>query len=133
MPTPSNLPRMSAEDEELMWDILDLTSLSNAVESRVISDLASHPETNIITSHGDENLDSPIPSVDQENTYNQGTGSPNISSQTDSILCEAASPLMDGIAEEWSFSDRASNNVFASGVPQIPDWMIFGDIMSEHL
>jgi hypothetical protein len=39
----------------------------------------------------------------------------------------------DESISDWQFPDRGGSNVPGSLVPDIPDWMIFGDFMSEHL
>lgn len=133
MPTPANLPRMSIEDEELMWDILDLTSSSSLIESRDIHDLAPQPGGDVTTNYS-HSFKSPITSTLQSRGHDHEPGSSNFASQAESILGEEASSLIEhGSAGEWPFANRASNHAFGSGVPDIPDWMIFGDFMTEHL
>ncbi|KAJ6003370.1 hypothetical protein N7451_005917 [Penicillium sp. IBT 35674x] len=104
MATPSNLPRMSAQDEALVWNILDLTSF-NSEESitRPPSTADLQAETQL--------LEAPGLGESVQVGIRQGS-------------VEAASP-------EWPFEQRGTG--FGSGVPDIPDWMIFGDFMSEHL
>lgn len=105
MATPSNLPRMSAQDEALMWNILDLTSSSSDVESftRPSSTAGFRAEIKNLES---TNIEAPLP---------VGIGSRPAGTAT----------------PEWPFEHRGAG--FGSGVPDIPDWMIFGDFMSEHL
>ncbi|KAJ6104990.1 hypothetical protein N7486_003679 [Penicillium sp. IBT 16267x] len=105
MATPSNLPRMSAQDEALIWDILDLTSFSSDVESITRPPSTAGLQTEI------QNLEAP--SLGESVLVGVGPGS-----------IQAATP-------EWPFEQRGTG--FGSGVPDIPDSMIFGDFISEHL
>lgn len=104
MATPSNLPRMSAQDEALMWNILDLTSFDSEESiTRPSSTAGLRAESHTLEA---ANLGETVP----------------VGIRSD--LIEAATP-------EWPFAQRGTG--FGSGVPDIPDWMIFGDLMSEHL
>ncbi|KAJ5919418.1 Transcription factor [Penicillium verhagenii] len=105
MATPSNLPRMSAQDEALMWDILDLTSCGSGPQS-----ITKPPATTSIAAEI-PNLDTPAPG--------------------EAVLGEVEPAIIDGATGEWPFEHRGLG--LGTGVPDIPDWMIFGDFMSEHL
>lgn len=114
MPTPSNLPRMSTEDEDLMWDILDLTSSSSFPEMPDIADSVS------------QNEEETVP--DRHNS----PGTPTLP-QGRSIIGDGAPQSVDGEpTTEWPLSSRMSTNPLAAVVPDIPDWMIFGDF-TEYL
>lgn len=104
MATPSNLPRMSAQDEALMWNILDLTSFDSEESiTRPSSTAGLRAESHTLEA---VNLGETVP----------------VGIRSD--LIEVATP-------KWPFEERGTG--FGSGVPDIPDWMIFGDFMSEHL
>ncbi|KAJ5129051.1 uncharacterized protein N7443_006168 [Penicillium atrosanguineum] len=128
MPTPSNLPRMSSEDESLMWDILDLTS-SSFTQPASTARLApgnEEPITNEPDSPGQDS-DDEIPTKVQ----GQGSDTPNFLVQSHHTLIGEASHPVEEPSSDWPFSQRVSNNTLAA-VPDIPDWMIFGDF-TEHL
>lgn len=133
MPTPSNLPRMSPEDEELMWDILDLTSSSNSLGTRDISDLDLGPENEALNSHQPLQRSTAKLAVQAEaNERDQDV--PKFPSRTESPSRECITSLLNHeTSRDWPFVNRADHDTFASGVPDIPDWMIFGDFMAEHL
>ncbi|KAJ5151320.1 uncharacterized protein N7482_010572 [Penicillium canariense] len=132
MPTPSNLPRMSVDDEALMWDILDFASSSSPLAATEAPSPAltrkkrktpKHP-TGRSTRQGD--LHAP---VDLESP-----GSAAAPSHSGPVLGELGSQLgNDEPISEWDFPDRAGSHAPGLGVPDIPDWMVFGDFLSEHL
>ncbi|KAJ5184025.1 hypothetical protein N7492_001641 [Penicillium capsulatum] len=114
MPTPSNLPRMSEEDEALMWDIMDLTSLSSAAPTAELTDL--------VPLHGAGEI-----ALEHHNTMAAVVDAPEGSGMaTDSPDVASSDPT------SWPFANR-EDAPFGTGVPDIPDWVIFGDFMSEHL
>ncbi|KAJ5090964.1 hypothetical protein N7532_009648 [Penicillium argentinense] len=130
MATPSNIPRMSSEDEELMWDILDFTSFRSSQPADItqmapFSEKETAANTNEMSSTSDEELDE---DVDDESS---GIG---MTSQRGSTLGDGVSHLGgETPGSAWPFNSRTGGNTFGSGVPDIPDWMIFGDLMTEHL
>lgn len=130
MPTPANLPRMSTEDEALMWNILDFASSSSPLEAteapsptpaRKKRKTAEQPmgrSTRQRTLRGQEDLDDTLPGARPAN----------------STIEELVEPMVnDESISDWQFPDQGGSNVPGSLVPDIPDWMIFGDFMSEHL
>ncbi|KAJ5966572.1 hypothetical protein N7481_013286 [Penicillium waksmanii] len=127
MATPSNLPRMSSQDESLMWDILDLTSLGFN-KTLEISAMKPRPDNEVSTdenemsrSSSDEDLEEDVEPL-------------NVPTHKTSRLGEEMSEPADEMpGPEWPFSNQTGNNSIGSGVPDIPDWMIFGDLMTEHL
>ncbi|KAJ5247663.1 Transcription factor [Penicillium chermesinum] len=118
MPTPSNLPRMSPEDESLMWDILDITS----------SPVNRKPGVSDITVQGSpeaSRTNRTFTRASSKHANREPTGNPILDSQTSQTINETS---------EWSFGNQGHHShTFATSVPDIPDWMIFGDFMSEHL
>lgn len=111
MATPSNLPRMSTEDETLMWNILDLTSFASP-ETEPLAETVTRG-----TSWYETVLESDSAMAAPSHTTPRHHGEP---------------PMPVGATPEWSLSPRA-NYALPIGVPDIPDWMIFGDFMNEHL
>ena len=128
MPTPSNLPRMSSEDEALMWDILDLTSSSSFTKPANTARLATYNEE-MTTNEPDspeQESDDEIPTTGR----GQGPDNPNVLAQHHDLMEEAAQTGEEP-SSDWPFSQRVGINALAA-VPDIPDWMIFGDF-TEHL
>lgn len=113
-----------------MWDILDFASSSSPLEA------TESP--------------SPTPARKKRKTAEQSTGRSTrqrtLRQQGDledtlpgarpanSTIEELVEPMVnDESISDWQFADRGGSNVAGSLVPDIPDWMIFGDFMSEHL
>lgn len=131
MPTPSNLPRMSTEDEDLMWDILDLTSSSSFPKMPDIAGLVSKNEEGTVSDRHDS-PGQPFRVDRQEGVHDRGSGTPTLP-QGGSIIGGGAPQSVDGEpTTAWPFSSRMATNPLAAVVPDIPDWMIFGDF-TEHL
>ncbi|KAJ5897037.1 uncharacterized protein N7473_006436 [Penicillium subrubescens] len=132
MPTPANLPRMSTEDEALMWDILDLASSSSPLEATEASSLAPTRKKRKTTKQpvGRSRRKSDLcEQADLENTP-----TPGVPPHEDRAIEGLGVPMLnDESISDWQFPDRAGSNAPGSLVPDIPDWMIFGDFMSEHL
>lgn len=128
MPTPSNLPRMSPEDEALMWDIMDLTSASFSDLSGFDDLVPSQKEstTKAIRSAGE-------PSGTDANAqgHTNASGTASFPSQETSIFAGAPQQGEEDPSSQWPFSQRVGQTPLV-GVPDIPDWMIFGDF-TEHL
>ena len=101
---------MSTEDEALMWNILDLTSFSSP-------ETESLPET---VTRGNSWYETVLES-------DSAMAAPHAAP-----MHHGESSLAVGATPEWSLSPRA-NYALPIGVPDIPDWMIFGDFMNEHL
>lgn len=129
MPTPSNLPRMSPEDEALMWDIMDLTS-SSFSDLSGFDDLVPRPEEPArkeIRSSGEPSGADP---QGQGNAHALAVST--FSGQETSIFAGGAAQQVDAdTPSQWPFSSRVGQTPLV-GVPDIPDWMIFGDF-TEHL
>lgn len=101
-----------------MWDILDLTSstLSDPLNTSDLvpqSDGATARETQV-----------------QHHGQRHGTQTSTFAAQNSPMVAGPSQPMEDSTAP-WSFDNRVGNMPLAV-VPDIPDWMIFGDF-TEHL
>ncbi|KAJ5245135.1 hypothetical protein N7489_005231 [Penicillium chrysogenum] len=122
MPTPSTMPRMSAEDESLMWEILDFGCSAGGAAMK-FGDLAIPRESKI-----QANEEHPTQRVGQQNKQAQGRGmTPNLPN-----LHQIPGSINEGSLPEWPFQTRGDGDMLAA-MPDIPDWMILGDYMAEHL
>lgn len=132
MPTPANLPRMSTEDEALMWDILDLASSSSPLEAIEASSPAPTRKKRKTTKQPAGRSTRQSDLRDQAELEN--TSTPDVPSHENGVIEGLGGPMLnDESISDWQFPDRAGSNAPGSLVPDIPDWMIFGDFMSEHL
>ncbi|KAE8148736.1 hypothetical protein BDV25DRAFT_168241 [Aspergillus avenaceus] len=124
MPTPSNIPRMSAADEALMWDILDFGSSSTSTEPVELAPSQDH--VMMSTSHFPEHFLNPV-------TPGQGRQSSlaSLPQMMSPMGPEQGSLGLDPMAE-WSFSTRNGDGLDAA-LPELPDWMVFGGYVSEQL
>jgi hypothetical protein len=123
---------MSTEDEALMWDILDLASSSSPLEATEASSLAPTRKKRKTTKQpvGRSRRKSDLcEQADLENTPTPGVP-PHEDRAIEGL---GVHMLNDESISDWQFPDRAGSNAPGSLVPDIPDWMIFGDFMSEHL
>ena len=72
-----------------------------------------------------------VGSEPQEGAQDRSRDTTNIQEK---VLEGGGSHVLNEVSSSnWHFGSRAGNNTFGSGVPDIPDWMIFGDFMMEHL
>lgn len=130
MPTPANLPRMSTEDEALMWDILDFASSSSPLD-------ATEAPSPTPTRNKRKKAERPTERSTRQRTLREQADLEDTlpgARPANSTIEELVEPMVnDGSISDWQFSDRGGSNVPGSLVPDIPDWMIFGDFMSEHL
>lgn len=119
---------MSTHDEALMWDILDLTSygFSQAAE---LSGMRSIPDNDIAMDGNDISRSS-----SDEDRDDQEVEPPNSSPRKALLTSEGITEMTNETpGPDWPFSSRTGSNTVGPGVPDIPDWMIFGDLMTEHL
>ncbi|KAJ5170041.1 uncharacterized protein N7500_002824 [Penicillium coprophilum] len=127
MPTPSNMPRMSVEDEGLMWEILDFGCSSGGDEAIKFGDLAIPQKSGIRANEGPVAQRTQL--VGQQNNDDQrermATNIPSLDHLSESIN--------EGPLPEWPFQSRGGGDVIGAAMPDIPDWMILGDYMAEHL
>jgi hypothetical protein len=121
---------MSTEDEALMWDILDLASSSSPLEATEASTSAPTRKKRKVTKQQTGRLTRQNDIREQGNLEN----TPGVPSHDDRVIEGLGGPMLnDESITDWQFPDRAGSNAPGSLVPDIPDWMIFGDFMSEHL
>ncbi|OQE39204.1 hypothetical protein PENCOP_c007G04675 [Penicillium coprophilum] len=132
MPTPSNMPRMSVEDEGLMWEILDFGCSSGGGEAKKFGDLSFPQERGITANEGpvaQSRTSSRTQRVGQQNNHDEReqmtTNIPSLEQLSESIN--------EGPLPEWPFQSRGGGDVIGAAMPDIPDWMILGDYMAEHL
>ncbi|KAF9889819.1 hypothetical protein FE257_006909 [Aspergillus nanangensis] len=138
MPTSSNIPKMSAEDEELMWDILDFSSLSRPCEISRLGDLIpaqdrQMDETNV--SHSRANSMTATTEVVQDQLGGRRPSlPPQFSTPGVLPLTRADSiPIADDSISGWPFSNRTAGDALGPAIPDIPDWMLFTDYVPEQL
>lgn len=113
---------MSAEDESLMWEILDFGCSAGGAAMK-FGDLAIPRESKI-----QANEEHPTPRVGQQSKQAQGRGmTPNLPN-----LHQIPGSINEGSLPEWPFQTRGDGDMLAA-MPDIPDWMILGDYMAEHL
>lgn len=117
MPTPSTIPRMSEADEALMWNILDFSSSFTPAEIGQLGDLVPSPYQRMETT-------SPNFPVATGQTTEQGL---------ESLSGRIPGPIGADPISEWPFSDRPGNGGFDAALPDLPDWMMFGDYVAEQL
>jgi hypothetical protein len=128
MPTPSTMPRMSAEDEGLMWEILDFGCSSGGDEAMKFGDLAIPQESRVQANEGHVAQNRTSSRTGQMNNYDQrGRMSPNLRN-----FDQVSESINEGPLPEWPFQTRGGD-VIGAAMPDIPDWMILGDYMAEHL
>ena len=48
-------------------------------------------------------------------------------------LDEIPESIQEGPLPEWPFQTRGDGDMMGAAMPDIPDWMILGDYMAEHL
>ncbi|KAJ5374395.1 hypothetical protein N7517_006401 [Penicillium concentricum] len=132
MPTPSNMPRMSAEDESLMWEILDFGCSSGGDEAMKFGDLAIPQEIKMQANKGhvaQSRTSSRTQRGSQQNNNDQrGRVSPKLPN-----FDQISESINENPLPEWPFQARGNDDVIGAAMPDIPDWMILGDYMAEHL
>ncbi|CAG8125633.1 unnamed protein product [Penicillium olsonii] len=135
MPTPSSMPRMSIEDETLMWEILDFGSSSEGCKLNKFSDLAI-PCPDTTNGHGQTGNDMPTA---VEGTPEEPEKADQRRSTAHNVRDHgslAFDPISDSIGPNpfptWPYNTR-NGGVIGPTIPDIPDWMILGDYMADHL
>ncbi|KAJ5612259.1 hypothetical protein N7510_005453 [Penicillium lagena] len=127
MPTTLNIPRMSDEDEALLWEILDLSSFSDPVdmENQALSPSLDQ-DIGLSDSHPVDQLPiSDVQGIDQ--------GSVVLSPSAKQLLaqipeCESEYPMRG-----WPFAGRNGCDNLGEGIPGIPDWMLLDGYLAESL
>ncbi|KAE8140200.1 hypothetical protein BDV38DRAFT_280193 [Aspergillus pseudotamarii] len=120
MPTPSTIPRMSEADEALMWNILDFSSSFTPAEIVQLGDLVPSPY---------QRMDTISPNFPGQSLLATGQGEPGMDSLSGRVL----GPVGADPISEWPFSERPGHDGFDAAIPDLPDWMMFGDYVAEQL
>ncbi|THC93269.1 hypothetical protein EYZ11_007255 [Aspergillus tanneri] len=125
MPTPANIPKMSAEDEALMWDILDISSSVSPATMTQLGELIPR-QMGAGGSHSPEPSLALVSQGRDQNGDARGVLLPDLSA--------AEMPLLDteDVVVEWPFPSRSGSDGFGDAIPDIPGWMML-DEMAEHL
>jgi hypothetical protein len=137
MPTPSNMPRMSTEDEALMWEILDFGASSEGNNPSKFGDLAiPHPDNiETVQSRRRNNGSTTTQGVSEqpEKTGKRPSTTQSLSTHGISFLDSMSDPTGESAFPGWPFNTRSGGDLDGQTIPDIPDWMILGDYMAEHL
>jgi hypothetical protein len=136
MPTPSSMPRMSVEDEALMWEILDFGSSSEGNNPANFGDLAiPHPhDTDAVQSlRNDGSTVTQGVSEQSKKAGKRGPTTQNLSNHGIPSIDSMSDPIGGSPFPGWPFNTRSGGDVTSPTIPDIPDWMILGDYMAEHL
>lgn len=131
MPTPSSMPRMSTEDEALMWEILDFGCSSENNAPGKIGDLAA-PLSNAMQPGKTTSIMVQGITGLSDNGNTAHSESQNIRDHGPPAFDSISDPTGQSAFPGWPFNTR-SGDVIGPTVPDIPDWMILGDYMAEHL
>ncbi|KAK1145112.1 hypothetical protein N8T08_004545 [Aspergillus melleus] len=135
MPTPSNIPKMSMEDEALMWDILDISSSSCSGGLAQHNDLVPSPNQHAIARLPENFPSSAAPGVveDRQNRDENESTRPDLSVPEMSLLDGRVLALMAEDPAGWSFAGRSNSDEFGNAIPDLPEWMVSSGHMPEHL
>lgn len=135
MPTPSNIPKMSMEDEALMWDILDISSSSCSGGLAQHNELVPSPNRHAIARLPENFPSSAAPGVveDRQNRDDNESTRPDLSVPEMSLLDGRVLALMAEDPAGWSFAGRSNSDEFGNAIPDLPEWMVSSGHMPEHL
>ena len=128
MPTPSNLPRMSSEDEAIMWDIFDFSSSCTTAETAHLGELFRSNDQLA----GGGIMEPTNTTAAQGTSHSPGghQGTPNGPDASMSLPDGRPPESLDGAPiSEWPLPD--ANDGF--WMPDIPEWMILGSDMGQDL
>ncbi|EAW13714.1 fungal specific transcription factor domain-containing protein [Aspergillus clavatus NRRL 1] len=119
MPTSTELPRMSAEDEALMWDILDFNSSCSFAQAFSLGGLTSH--NRIAGSQVLDQGEHAPPTQDQQATFVQPFSIQGMSSLFETAMDPSPDAFLpDGDDPGLSLSDTT-------------DWLLFRGYLGEQL
>ena len=111
---------MSEADEALMWNILDFSSSFTPAEIVQLGDLVPSPY---------QRMETISPNFPDQSLLAAGQGEQGIDSLSGRVL----GPVGADPISEWPFSERPGNDGFDAAIPDLPDWMMFGDYVAEQL
>lgn len=124
MPTPSNLPKMSTEDEALMWDILEISSSSCSSGMAQLGDLVPSFNRQTIVPSPEQPPSPMAPDVVEQGKETNESMQPDLSAPEMSLLDGRVLALMAEDPAGWSFPDRSNGDEFGNAIPDVPDWMM---------
>ncbi|GIK06660.1 hypothetical protein Aspvir_002310 [Aspergillus viridinutans] len=126
MPASSDLPRMSAEDEALMWDILDFGTSCSFAKVSIFDASCSSPDQHM------EGVSVLPPLDDFFPTGHDVVGEVVVNQQTPRAQehQQATNSLDRILPPEWPISDTDEMGLT---MPDVPDWMLFGGYLPEQL
>ncbi|KAL4894684.1 hypothetical protein BDV59DRAFT_163115 [Aspergillus ambiguus] len=133
MPTSSNIPRMSTEDEGLMWDILDMSSSSSFSEPPRFGDTPGETERTeeTIVRPPDRSFTALTPEIFAG--QRQTSLAPQFPAGVSPLPRMGVDTIDEAAIPEWPFATREESAGLASTMPDIPDWMLFGRYLPEQL
>ncbi|KAL5356124.1 hypothetical protein BJX96DRAFT_94055 [Aspergillus floccosus] len=135
MPTSSNIPRMSAEDEALMWDILDISSSSSFAEFPRLGDRLpqlQRPEDALMRSPENSIIAAPH-EIFASSADRRPSLAPHFPPGISPLPLVGPDTMEDGAIPEWPFTTREESAGLGPAMPDIPDWMLFGRYLPEQL
>ncbi|KAL1846647.1 hypothetical protein Plec18167_004958 [Paecilomyces lecythidis] len=137
MPTPSNIPKMSAEDETLMWNILDLSSFPSGTEITNTIDTSPSQGQGMVTPDVHIPEQPILPTMPEETHALSGNQRIPVfqgvqSQDTPLFYGHNQGSIGQEPVSEWSFTNRSSADQLGTAMPDIPDWLIVGEYM-EYL
>ncbi|GES64637.1 fungal specific transcription factor [Aspergillus terreus] len=135
MPTSSNIPRMSAEDEALVWDILDISSSSSFAEFPRLGDTlpqAQRTEGALMGSPDSSFMAAPH-EIFASSADRRSSLAPQFPQGISPLPRVGPDTMEDGVIPEWPFTTREESAGLGPAMPDIPDWMLFGRYLPEQL
>lgn len=125
---------MSPDDEALMWDILDLGASSSSNKTTHLGDLIP-PHSQTHTECQNPPLTSPATETIRDRSAIRRPSMPqDLHSQEMAMLYDRGpDPVGEEPIPEWPFPNRTGSVGFGPAIPDVPDWMILGGYMGEHL
>ena len=130
------MPRMSTEDEALMWEILDFGCSSEGNNPAKFGDLGiPHPnDIGAVQPHRNNGSITTQGVAEQPDKADRSvTTSQKLSNHGIPFLDSMSDPIGESPFPGWPFQTRSGGDVIGPTIPDIPDWMILGDYMAEHL
>ncbi|KAJ5295474.1 hypothetical protein N7508_010295 [Penicillium antarcticum] len=134
MPTPSNMPRMATSDEALMWEILDVGASSGGAPEAQFGDLAilQGHNNDFETGRRVESNSGPAGASQRSGNDQLDSVASNLPGQDIPLTDQISGSINEGPLPDWPFPG-SGNDFMGAGIPDIPEWMILGDYMAEHL
>jgi hypothetical protein len=126
MPASSDLPRMSAEDERLMWDILDFGTSCSFAKASIFDASGSSPDQHM------GGVSVPLPLDDSSPTGHDVVG--EVMVDLPRPRAQEPRPATDSLEQylppEWPISNT---DELGLALPDAADWLLFGGSLPEQL